>query len=151
MRFGTWAHEKWSLLVGKLKKNQSRASLLQSGPKTFKRGKKKGLCPQELFVFCTQTRVCRWDPVSGLLLKHKNKKVCRTLSKRNDRLSLGSHRGRATLNLLHVHAGTRIRSGSLGLMMLFVFLKGFHGGCGKSNEFRQFWWFHSKITGLWYL
>lgn len=71
-------------------------------PKTFRR-QKKGLCPQELFVFYKQTQVCRWDPVSGLPLDHKNKKAWRTLSRLSDRLSLGVPMAGVTLNLLHVH------------------------------------------------
>lgn len=72
-------------------------------PTGLKASTKKGLCPQELFVFNTQTQGCRWDPVSGLLLEHKNKKACRTLSRLSDWLSLGVQMAGVTLNLLHVH------------------------------------------------
>lgn len=47
----------------------------------LKKKKKKDFCPQELFVFHTQTLVCRRDLVSGLMLKHRNKNLCRTLSR----------------------------------------------------------------------
>lgn len=43
--------------LGKLKKNQSRASLLQSGPKTFKRKKKRFVPPGALCLLHTNTSV----------------------------------------------------------------------------------------------